>query len=144
MVEHAPGGPDRVLTIPNAVTVVRLLCVPLFVVLVARPHVAREALVVLGAGVVAAAGGRRVDVTLVGKAATLMMMCAFPLFLFGHAPISWHQGPEDAAWAFAIPGVVLAWVAAARYLPVAREAVAAGRRGPGSGISDDTSREGVT
>lgn len=31
-------GEDRVLTIPNLVTLVRLGCIPLFVLLVARPH----------------------------------------------------------------------------------------------------------
>jgi cardiolipin synthase len=31
-------GEDRILTVPNALTFLRLLCIPLFVVLVARPH----------------------------------------------------------------------------------------------------------
>ncbi|HLI25014.1 MAG TPA: CDP-alcohol phosphatidyltransferase family protein [Acidimicrobiales bacterium] len=205
MADQASGGADRVLTLPNLVTVVRLLCVPVFVALLAGPHrvhwlaagivlaalgttdwvdgqlarrlhqvstvgkvidpladrvlllaaavsvvwfgavpawvaavvLAREAVVVLGALVVAAAGGRRVDVTLVGKAGTLMMMFAFPLFVFGHALVGWHQIPEDAAWAFAIPGMVLAWVAAAGYVPAARTAVSDGRRQRvGSDVSD--------
>ncbi len=29
---------DRILTVPNALTLIRLLCIPLFVVLLARPH----------------------------------------------------------------------------------------------------------
>ena len=32
------SGEDRILTVPNLVTLVRLLCIPLFVVLLARPH----------------------------------------------------------------------------------------------------------
>jgi cardiolipin synthase len=31
-------GEDRILTVPNALTLIRLLCIPLFVVLIARPH----------------------------------------------------------------------------------------------------------
>jgi cardiolipin synthase len=38
MTVDATPGEDRILTVPNALTLIRLLCVPLFVVLVARPH----------------------------------------------------------------------------------------------------------
>jgi cardiolipin synthase len=31
-------GEDRILTVPNALTLIRLLCIPLFVVLLVRPH----------------------------------------------------------------------------------------------------------
>lgn len=188
---------NRVLTVPNAVTVVRLLCVPLFVWLLTRPHqrdwvaaavllsllgatdwvdgqlarrlhqvstvgkvidpvadrvlllvgalsivavgavpawiaaaaLLREAVVAVGALSLAMAGGRRVDVTYLGKAGTLALMCAFPLFLFGHSRLGWRQVPEDLAWIFAIPGLVLAWVAAVGYVPRARAALAAGRAG---------------
>jgi len=34
----APGGEDRILTAANAFTALRLLCVPIFVWLLARPH----------------------------------------------------------------------------------------------------------
>jgi cardiolipin synthase len=34
---HRRSGEDRILTVPNAVTLVRLCCLPLFVVLLARP-----------------------------------------------------------------------------------------------------------
>jgi cardiolipin synthase len=211
MADQASGRGDRVLTLPNVVTAVRLLCVPVFVVLLSGAHrahwvaaglvlaalgatdwvdgqlarrlhqvstvgkvmdpvadrvlllvaaasavwfgavpvwvaavvLAREVVVVLGALVVAAGGGRRIDVTLVGKAGTLMTMFAFPLFLFGHAPVSWHRIPEDAAWLFAIPGMVLAWGAAAGYLPAARAAIVVGRRPP-QGVDSDVSERSVT
>ena len=145
-------GEDRILTVPNVVTVIRLLCIPLFIWLLARPNrsgyvsaavllavlgatdgvdgyvarhfhqvstlgkvldpvadrlllgvaalaivivgavptwvavaaLSREALVALGFLVVAAAGGRRVDVQWAGKAGTFGLMLAFPLFLAGH------------------------------------------------------------
>ena len=46
-----PKGEDRILTIPNLVTLIRLCCVPVFVVLLARPHRAGwyPAAVLLGA-----------------------------------------------------------------------------------------------
>ncbi|HLI00538.1 MAG TPA: CDP-alcohol phosphatidyltransferase family protein, partial [Acidimicrobiales bacterium] len=142
----APGE-DRILTVPNAVTAVRLGCVPVFVVLVAagRPHwfaaaallavlgitdgvdgfiarhfhqvstlgkvldpladrlllgtagisilvvgalptvvavlaLGREAVVAAGFLIVAVARGRRIDVSVLGKAQTLLLMCALPLF----------------------------------------------------------------
>jgi cardiolipin synthase len=214
MADQASGRADRVLTVPNLVSVVRLLCAPVFVMLLSSPHRAhwvaagivlaalgatdwvdgqlarrlhqvstvgkvidpvadrvlllvaaasvvwfgavpvwvaavvltREVVVVLGALLVAASGGRRIDVTLIGKAGTLMMMSAFPLFLFGHAPVSWHQVPEDAAWVFAIPGMVLAWAAAAGYVPAARAAVLEGRRRQqrvDSDVSDHSVTEGA-
>jgi cardiolipin synthase len=189
-------GEDRILTVPNAVTVLRLACIPVFVWLVARPDrvgwypaglllaglgvtdgvdgyvarhfnqvstvgkvldpladrlmlgvaaittiavgavplwvgliaIAREVFVAIGFVYVAAAGGRRMDVQLVGKAATFALMVALPLFLGGHANDDWHRIGEDLAWVFAIPGLVLGWYAAFTYIPKGRQEVAAGRR----------------
>ncbi len=89
----------------------------------------REALVSLAVVSLAALGAARIDVLWVGKAGTLGLMFAFPLFLAGHADISWHQVPEIAAWVFAIPGLVLSWAAAVSYVPLARSALAEGRVG---------------
>lgn len=179
------------LTLPNAVTVVRLACIPIFVVLLAQPHrqhwqaaawllaatgatdwvdgqlarrlgqvstvgkvldpladrlllgvaaisviavdaiplwvaavaLAREAVVGVGFVTVASVGGRRMDVTLAGKAATFALMVALPLFLFGHSSAGWHGGGEDVAWVFAIPGLILGWYSAVRYVPMARAAL---------------------
>ncbi len=189
-------GEDRILTVPNVVTVIRLLCIPLFIWLLARPNrsgyvsaavllavlgatdgvdgyvarhfhqvstlgkvldpvadrlllgvaalaivivgavptwvavaaLSREALVALGFLVVAAAGGRRVDVQWAGKAGTFGLMLAFPLFLAGHAHTDWHQIPEALAWVAVIPALILAWYAAISYVPIARAAVSDGRR----------------
>jgi cardiolipin synthase len=38
MTEDAADGDDRVLTVPNLITMVRLGCIPVFVVLLLRPH----------------------------------------------------------------------------------------------------------
>jgi cardiolipin synthase (CMP-forming) len=190
-----PVAEDRVLTIPNAFTAVRLVCIPLFVVLVARDHRAdwwpaalllaglgatdwvdgflarrlgqvstvgkvldpladrlllvtaaitiiavgavplavaviallREATVGTGFLIVAIAGGRRMDVTRAGKAATLGLMVALPLFLAGHSRVGWHGTAEDIAWVFVVPGLVLGWYSVFAYIAPARRAVAEGR-----------------
>lgn len=190
------GSPERdngaILTIPNAVTVARLGCVPLFVWLLfgrddrtaaawllaflgctdwidgylARrlgqvselgkvldptadrillgtvvvsllvdgsvPAVVgwgvlvREALVSVAVLSLAAAGAKRIDVQWAGKAGTLALMVAFPLFMMGD-PGPWGRPADVVAWGFAGPGLVLSWYAAATYVPVARRALAEGR-----------------
>jgi cardiolipin synthase len=190
-----PDGEDRIATVPNAFTTVRLICIPVFVVLVAQPHRAdwvagavllaalgatdwvdgflarrlgqvstlgkildpladrlllvtagvsiiavgaipvvvavvallREATVAVGFVIVAASGGRRMDVTRPGKAATLCLMVALPLFLVGHSPAGWHRGAEVVAWVFVIPGLLAGWYSVAAYVPAARRAIDEGR-----------------
>jgi cardiolipin synthase len=195
--ESTEGRPEaRILTIPNAITVVRLLCVPLFLwLLFGRTNGRYPAAfllgflgatdwvdgflarrlgqvselgkildptadrVLLGVGVVAimidgsvplwlgivvlarevlvsgavlalaAAGARRIDVQWAGKAGTLSLMVAFPLFLVAHSTANWKDVAGVACWAFAIPGLVFSWYAAATYIPIARRALAEGRAG---------------
>jgi cardiolipin synthase (CMP-forming) len=195
----------RVLTVPNAITTVRLLCVPLFVWLlfgrsngryeaaillgvlgatdwvdgfVARRYhqvstlgkvldptadrillgtavisilidgsvplwlgiivLAREVLVAGAAIALAIAGARRIDVQWAGKAGTLSMMVAFPLFLVAHSTADWRHVAAVAAWLFAIPGVVFGWYAAVTYVPMGRRALAEGRaeRGAKMAVTD--------
>jgi cardiolipin synthase (CMP-forming) len=189
----AEGG---ILTVPNAITLCRLLCIPVFVVLLARPddsgwyaagwllavlgitdgvdgYVARHfnhvstagkvldpladrlllataaiATVVVGAvplwvGVIALtrevvvaagflyvawAGGRRMEVSLAGKAGTFALMVALPLFLAAGADDGWHQVAQVLAWGFVIPGLALGWYAAATYVPAARSLLAESKR----------------
>ena len=187
---------DRVLTVPNALSVARLLCVPLFAwVLLGHhdPYAAAWILAVLGAtdwvdgrvarrfnqvstlgkvldpaadrvlvatavvagtvsgaipvwlcvvvgvreaavsGAVAVLGALRaprIDVVWAGKAGTLGLMFAFPLFLVGHSTASWHTPAEVLAWLFCGPALVLAWTAAAAYVPAARRAYAQARLHP--------------
>jgi cardiolipin synthase len=189
-------GEDRIWTLPNAITLGRLLCVPIFVVLVAEAHragwypaalllaalgitdgvdgyvarhfdqvstlgkildpladrllvvvasltiiavgavplwvgavaVAREVFVAGGFMYMAAAGGRRMEVQWTGKAGTFGLMCALPLFLAGHARDDWHRIALILAWVGVVPGLVLGWYAAVTYVPMARRAVAEGRR----------------
>jgi cardiolipin synthase (CMP-forming) len=184
---------DRVLTVPNALSVLRLLCVPVFAwvllgrhddfaaaailaaigatdwvdgqvarrfdqvstlgkvldpaadrVLVATAVVAgtvagaipvwlcvvvgmREAAVSGAVALLGALGAPRIDVVWAGKAGTLALMFAFPFFLVAHSTASWHTTAEVLAWLFCGPGLVLAWVAAAAYVPAARRTYAQSR-----------------
>ena len=180
---------DRIVTVPNVISLVRLLCVPLFLWLlfdrenrlgaalllgglgatdwvdgyIARhfnqvsdlgkvldpiadkvlllvgmvailidgsvpavvfwPAIAREILVAATTLLLGAMGARRIDVSWAGKAGTLLMMVAFPLFLWGHG-----QGPATAvAWVVAVAGLLMAWYAAATYVGPARLAFREGR-----------------
>ncbi|MHB1923137.1 MAG: CDP-alcohol phosphatidyltransferase family protein [Acidimicrobiales bacterium] len=192
-VEAAEPGADRILTIPNLVSVARLLCVPVFGWLLLgahRPYAAAVLLAVLGAtdwvdGYVArrfhqvstlgkvldptadrvlvatavvcsavagavpvwlsvvvgtrellisaavlalgALGAPRIDVLWVGKAGTLALMVAFPLFLVAHSGASWRGGAHVAEWVFALPAIGLSWAALVSYVGPARRGLAAVR-----------------
>ena len=183
------GRLDRIVTLPNVISLVRLLCVPLFLWLlfgrenrlgaalllgglgatdwidgyIARhfnqvsdlgkvldpiadkvllvvgmvailidgsvppvifwPAILREVLVAGTTILLGAMGARRIDVSWAGKAGTLLMMVAFPLFLWGH-----NEGPAYAvAWVVAVAGLLMAWYAAATYVGPARQALSEGR-----------------
>ena len=116
---------DRILLLVAAVALLVQGSVPLVVgVLV----LARELLISAAVLVLAAAGARRIDVQWVGKAGTLALMFAFPLYLWADAI---HGNVHDlvlvAAWFMAISGLVLSYYAAATYVPLARAALRDGR-----------------
>jgi cardiolipin synthase len=192
------SGTGRILTLPNVVTLARLLCVPLFLWLLLGPHphvavaawllaglgatdwvdgylarhlhqgsefgkifdptadrllllaatigiivadvpvvarviaivlLAREALVAAVALVLAAAGARRIDVLWVGKAGTLAVMFSLPMLLLAaYTTGAGHVVLLIGGWGFGVPGTVLGYYAAARYVPAARAALKEGRR----------------
>jgi cardiolipin synthase len=191
-------GTGRILTLPNVVTLARLLCVPLFLWLLlgSHPHVAiaawllaglgatdwvdgylarhlhqgselgkvldptadrllllaatvgiiaadvptavrvvaivllaREALVAGVALALAAAGARRIDVLWVGKAGTLAVMFSLPMLLLAaYVGGAGHVVLLVGGWGFGLPGTVLGYYAAAKYVPAARAALREGRR----------------
>ncbi len=191
--EAVDPGLDRIFTVPNVVTLVRLACIPLYVwllfgadrqtgaavllaclgatdwvdgyvarrfhqvttlgkvldpvadrVLVATAvitimihgavpiwfgvaTIAREVVVSGAVLLLASLGAARIDVLWVGKAGTFALMTAYPLFLLSDGAAGWQQVVRVAAWIIGSLGLVLAWVAAASYIPVARRALAAGR-----------------
>ena len=87
----------------------------------------REVAVAAGTLALAAMGARRIDVTWFGKAATFLLMGAFPAFLVSESGTSAADGYRTLAWAVALPGLVLSYYSALLYLPKGKEALAAGR-----------------
>ena len=195
------SGVDRIVTVPNAITLVRLGCIPLFLWLlfgadrqaasalllgvlgatdwidgyVARRFhqvstvgkvldpvadrvlvvtaviaimvqgavpiwfgvatLAREVVVSGAVLLLASLGAARIDVLWVGKAGTFALMFAYPAFLLSYGTAAWQGPVHVVAWVTGIIGLALAWWAAGSYIPLARRALADGRRGrrPGPG-----------
>jgi cardiolipin synthase (CMP-forming) len=118
---------DRVLLIVAAVALLVDGSVPIVVgVLV----LVREAIVSIAVLVLAMAGARRIDVQWAGKAGTLSVMVAFPLFLLADSIDAGHDLALAAAWFFAVVGLVLGYYAAITYVPMARAALHEGRANP--------------
>ncbi len=133
---------DRLLLVVASISIIAVGALPLWVAIVA---LAREVTVAVGFIIVAAVGGRRMEVAGAGKAATFALMVALPLFLIGHAGVSWSRAAEDSAWVFAIPGLVLGWYSAVRYVPMARTALTLRDQeraaGPGTETADSAGTE---
>jgi cardiolipin synthase len=115
---------DRVLVGTAVIAAIVHGAVPLWFGLLT---VVREALVSGTVLVLAAFGARRINVLWIGKAGTFGLMVAYPGFLISHGGASWQHPFHVAAWVAGGAGIVLAWVAAAAYLPPARAALAGGR-----------------
>jgi cardiolipin synthase (CMP-forming) len=89
--------------------------------------VVREFVVSLAVLALAAAGARRIDVQWSGKAATMGLMIAFPLFLLSKSNVDAVDVFRTAAWLVVIPSVIMSFVATAGYLPLAKIALSEGR-----------------
>ncbi len=94
----------------------------------------REALVAGATLTLAALGARRIDVTWFGKAGTFGLMVAFPLFLAAQSTLGWAGTADTLAYIAGIPGLVLSWLAAALYVPMARRALREGSQAAASEI----------
>ena len=118
---------DRVLLVAAAVAVLTQ-GLPAAVDAVVLIMLAREVLIAAATIALALAGARRIDVVWAGKAGTLALMFSLPMFLGADATrASWHAFFIVGAWGFAIGGIALGYYAAAKYVPVAREALRDGR-----------------
>ncbi len=117
---------DRVMLIAGAVGLLISGDVPIWVGVVV---LAREAMLSVVTLVLAAAGARRIDVQWVGKAGTLALMFALPLFVLANAldPSATRDVIEVITWLFTIGGLALSYYAAALYIPMARTALRDGR-----------------
>src|SRR2546430_2577576 len=87
----------------------------------------REVLIAIATVVLAVLGARRINVVWAGKAGTLALMFALPMFLLADAAPSVRTVFDVLGWLFAIGGIVLGYYAAARYVPTARAALREGR-----------------
>jgi cardiolipin synthase len=115
---------DRILVGTAVIAVIVHGAVPLWFGLAT---LAREVLVSAAVLLLAALGAERIDVLWVGKAGTFGLMVSYPIFLVAHGHAGWQSPLEVIAWLCAIPALVLAYIAAASYVPVARRALARGR-----------------
>jgi cardiolipin synthase len=122
---------DRILVGTAVIAVIIHGAVPLWF---GVATLAREVLVSAAVLLLAALGAERIDVLWVGKAGTFGLMVAYPSFLFGYGPVAWHTPVTIFAWVCAIPALILAWIAAASYVPVARRALWRGRGGRRGGV----------
>lgn len=111
---------DRVLLATATIGILAVGAVPVPIAVIA---LVREGLVAGGTLTLAAAGARRIDVVLVGKAGTFCLMCAMPLFLLAGSDVSWHHLARVLAWVFAVAGLVSGWAAVGFYARAARRAL---------------------
>ena len=118
---------DRVLLVAAAIALlIWNISWPVNVVLIVA--LVREVGIAIASVVLGMAGARRIDVVWAGKAGTLALMFALPLFLAADetsGALSWFCA--FAAWCFAIGGIILSYYAAMKYVPAAREALREGR-----------------
>ncbi len=117
---------DRALLVAAAIAIlVEDISLPVNIIMwivIVRDVVVAIAVIALGL-----AGAKRIDVVWAGKAGTLAIMFALPMFLAAHAIPSWRIPFNIGGWGFAIGGIILGYYAAAKYIPAAREALAEGR-----------------
>src|SRR4051794_7886975 len=88
---------------------------------------AREVFVAIATVALGVAGARRIDVVWAGKAGTLALMFALPMFLIADAADSVRTFFDVVGWGFAIGGIILGYFAAVKYVPAARTALREGR-----------------
>ena len=86
---------------------------------------AREVLMAAVLGVLRRHGWAALQVSFVGKTATLCLLYAFPLLFLGSHVAGYAETARVAGWSFAIWGTALYWCAALLYVVQARRLLAA-------------------
>jgi cardiolipin synthase len=119
---------DRVLLVAGALALL-LEGLPVAVDVMLVIILVREVLIAAVTVGLALAGARRIDVVWAGKAGTLAIMFALPMFLAAEYVTN---DPLRAllafgGWCFSISGIALGYYAAMKYLPAARVALREGR-----------------
>jgi cardiolipin synthase (CMP-forming) len=117
---------DRILLLVAAVALTADGVVPLWVGILA---LTREAVVSVATLALAAAGAARIDVQWAGKAGTFALMFALPGFLLIDVldPGALHDSMAALTWIATAGGLLFGYYALATYLPIARDALRAGR-----------------
>jgi len=111
---------DRILLVVALVAIVDDGSIPIWF---AVTILVREILIGLVALALLVIGVRRIDVTWWGKTGTFALLWAVPCFLAGQSTIPAALAFEVGAWVFGIPGLIISWIAAWGYVPVARSAL---------------------
>ncbi len=92
---------------------------------------ARELLLACVLAVLRRHGYPPLQVSFIGKGATLCLLYAFPLFLLTSHPAGYAELARIVGWAFVIWGSALYWCAALLYIEQARRLLAADRESSG-------------
>jgi len=124
---------DRVLLVAAAIALLTV-GLPTAVNVLLIVVLAREVLVAVATVVLGLMGARRIDVLWAGKAGTLALMFAMPMFLIADASDRVHDFFTVVGWGFAIAGVALGYFAALHYVPAARAALREGRASRGAQV----------
>ena len=133
---------DRVLLVAGAIALL-VEDLPVAVDVVLWIVLARELVIAVASVVLGIMGARRIDVVWAGKAGTLALMFALPLFLLAdNTDGAWKVWWSICAWGFAIGGLALGYYAALKYVPAAREALREGRASRGR-VPDNTAEVGA-
>jgi cardiolipin synthase (CMP-forming) len=90
---------------------------------------AREVLMAAVLGLLRRRGWAALQVSFVGKTATLCLLYAFPLLFLGSHVAGYAETARVAGWGFAIWGTALYWCAALLYAVQARQLLAGGDGG---------------
>jgi len=117
---------DRLVLVTSVLAITVYGAVPVWLAVVV---LGRELLVSMAVLVLAALKAKRIDVLWVGKAGTFGLLSCFPLFLLGDERATWARVLTDVTWAAVVPALVLSFVAAAAYVPLARRALDERRSG---------------
>jgi len=116
---------DRLVLVTGVIAITVYGAVPVWLAVVV---LGREVLVSAAVMVLAALKVRRIDVLWVGKAGTFGLLCCFPLFLLTDERATWARVLRDVTWVALVPALILSFVAAAAYVPLARRALEERRR----------------
>lgn len=117
---------DRILFIVAIGAIIADASAPLWVCLLVL--VREAALGAVVASLTLFAGMKRFDVTFLGKAATFLLMFAFPGFMLGASDFPGADGFQIASWILVVPGLVLSYYTAIAYVPVIATNVRAARQ----------------